>query len=139
MKSLSDFERGFLSLAIDTDGSFYLIKVKSTTKRDWKIEISLSFSNNSQEFLNFIQNIIGSDLKLVRKKGSKNYKISYRHKVLKWLLPQLELIIKENRRKIAIKILNHLNIGINQYNNTAYYESELISLVNQFQKAKYAI
>ncbi|MCE7734700.1 MAG: hypothetical protein GPJ54_07480 [Candidatus Heimdallarchaeota archaeon] len=137
MKVLTEFERGYLSASIDTDGSLSLYKNKSKAYRGWKAEISLSFSNNSVSYLTRICDMIGSKVKLVEKKNSKNYKISFRHNVLRWLLPQLELTIKENRRLYAIKILNHFKKGINQHTNTSEYEKGLELLVDKFQYSEY--
>lgn len=137
MKNLSEYERGYLSASIDTDGSLSLYKNKSKAYRGWKAEITLSFSNNSEKYLIRLCNMIGSRVKLVKKKNSNNFKISFRHNVLKWLLPQLKLTIKENRRLYAIEILNHFRKGINQHTNSPEYEKRLQDLVESFQKAEF--
>ena len=136
MKILSEYEKGFIEAAIDCDGSLSLIKdtyhkdhgYRKRMKRGYYIRITMSFSNNSLELLGKIQDILESNLTPALAKGTKNYNMVYRHTVLRWLLPQIELVIKEQRRKIALQILDLLETDQREPNR----EETLQDLVEKF-------
>jgi len=136
MKQLTDYERGFIEGVIDSEGSITLNKkvlMLRKNKRGWTPNIRLEIANNSLEFLGKIQEILGTNIKPVSKKGSRNYKIALRHKVIRELFPQICLIIKENRRLLTLELLSTLKIGINKYTNSAEYENRIQEIVGKWK------
>jgi len=114
MKKLTRYEIGFLEGVIDSDGcltSYRLKPNKSETHRRNRqsFKLRLSIANNSIELLNKIQDIIGESGSIVVKHDNRykttSYELKYSHTVLRWLLPQLRLVVKEDRRVIFIQVL----------------------------------
>lgn len=133
---LSQYEKGFVEAFIDTDGSIYLSKVKRIRGKGYTPKIALDFSNNSIKILEKIKEILNQEhRKLTLKKGSKNYKISFRHGIIRKLFPQIRLVIKEDKRKKSLEILKHLEnaaIGGRGKINTLEYQEKMDKLVEDF-------
>lgn len=102
MKIFNDYEKGFLSAFIDTDGCISINKVKSQSNtnrnRKWQIRIRIRFTNNSIELLNKVQDIIESNKSPHKQSNCKAYDLVYEANDCRWILPQLSLIIKEDKK-----------------------------------------
>jgi len=124
MKPLSDYEKGFIEASIDTDGSIGLSK-----KQQGIIVIELSFSNNSLEYLDKIKQMLNTTNKSVLKKGTKNYTVKVGVTTMKWLFPQIKLVVKENKRIVALKMMDIKNT----------YHSKGIKNPDEYRKKMYAL
>jgi len=129
VKRLDDWERGFLSAAVDTDGSIYMSNPVASNTFDLRI----NFSNNDKTLLQKILDILDLDLKISRKKGSKNHVITLSHYVLRWLLPQLTLVVKEWKRKIGISYLDVID-NRDDYETKEQFYADIKLLYNKFYK-----
>jgi len=137
MKELTDYERGYLEAIIDGEGSIYISidyrNREHRIKRGYTVTIRCIISNNDINLLNKVKNIIGSG-NVVKKHGSGiyknniNYEVRFNHDVQRWLLPQLNLIVKKERQKLAIQLLETLKYK-NQYNNSYKNEKLIHTLV----------
>jgi len=114
MNILSNYERGFIAACIDTDGYITLSKRSGT---GCSRIVGVGFANNSILFLNRIQYILGTNKKLINKKGTNNYKFRLSPSESYDLLKQISLIIKEHRRIIAIELyeLGRSAFGMNKH------------------------
>ena len=111
-KTLNDYEKGFIECFIDTDGCIVFGNKKSQSY----ISIQLVFSNNSRNILDKIQEIFNSNKNYTVYKtsaGNNHYVLVYQANTCRWILPQLKLVIKEEKRKLALEILN-VRKGINR-------------------------
>lgn len=131
MKELNGYERGFIEASIDTDGGIYLERKKNTLH----IAVRIRFFNNSKEFLDKIQEILGTNKNYVRRKGSrnKNLILGYSNNDCRWILPQLKLVIKEEKRKIALELLESIRNGNNQYTITDVHKEKKSELFHKFR------
>jgi len=137
MEKLNEYEVGFLEGVIDTDGSINIRRSKRYDRegsRGWEPQVRLTVSNNSVELLRKVKQIIfertGYTTKLAHKKGSDNWEYRiYSSEVLRWLLPQLNLIVKREKQRKAIELLNLMKLGINRFTNKAY-NKRLYDLLN---------
>ena len=109
-KTFNDYEKGFLECFIDTDGGIYFHNVSGI------LYSYIRFYNNSKELLEKVINIIGTGfIKEHHTKGfktdKKHYRIQYNLKDILWILPQLSLIIKEDKRIMAIGLSKNTKQG----------------------------
>ena len=129
MRELTDYERGFIEAMIDMDGS-----ISMSRRKRGLVRCQVIFNNNSLELIEKVQRILGTYMKPVIKKGSKNYKISFGSGICRWLLPQLRLTAKEEKRKLVLKFLS-LSEGLgrnpNQYDVT--YKEEVLVILDSFR------
>lgn len=115
MRVLTDYERGFLEGAIDAEGMLTLRRLKSTRyKVGHQFAVMGSIDNTNIEFLQKIKLLIGDgSICLHQRYSNKNYKDSYRYQftrsTLRWMLPQLKLIVKEKQRLIVLEALQMVN------------------------------
>ena len=115
---LTEYEKGFLEGAIDADGCITICRCKTYRtdgKRKWAPQVKLMIGGNNRKYLEKIKSIIGTGGIGMHerngfKKGSKQriwyYWLS--HSGCRRLFPQIQLIVKEPRRRHAIKILNYM-------------------------------
>ncbi len=113
MKELNEWEKGFISAFLDTDGGLYLIKRRD---RESSYYCRMIFFNNCKELLDKVQNILGLEKNYQIKNGN-SYELRYYGKDMRWILPQLELVLKEHKRLTIIDFLDHLNKGSNQFSD----------------------
>jgi hypothetical protein len=105
MKELNEWERGFISAFVDTDGGIYLSRRKGRESGYLK---RLVFFNNSKDLLDRVQEILGTTKNYQVKNGN-GYELRYYGGDMKWILPQLKLVLKEHRRLTMIEFLKHSN------------------------------
>jgi len=136
MKKLNDYERGFIEAAIDSDGGIYLDSLGK--KRTGISRLArVKFFNNSVEFLEKIQKILGINktLKLQNKKLKRKCKVlQLGQKETKALLEQITLVIKEKRRIVALKFIEYKeNAGpMNKATCTSEYRKRIEELTEEF-------
>ena len=112
MKALTDYEKGYLEAVIDAEGSLTIRKLKARKYRAGYEFSPMGFiSNTNKLFLEKIKSIIGSGSIVVHQKygSEKNYKPSFRYqfprKILRELLPQLNLIVKKRQKELVLRAL----------------------------------
>lgn len=102
-------------------------------KEVWVPRVRVIFFNNSIEFLNKIQRILGINKNFVKKYNKKNKNINYELRLspneMRELLPQLRLVIKEKKRILVLKLLNEQKGNRNQNTNNNKHEYKLEELV----------
>lgn len=98
---LNPYERGFIEAFLDADGCIHLYK-------DWnKYRVRISFSNKNKRVLEKIRNILGVKRKIYENRGTglKELRLNGRDEIYN-LLDQIELVVKEYKRLVALEILN---------------------------------
>jgi len=129
---LDAYEKGFISAFIDTDGSICLNKVKNRKTP----QIAVYFSNNSIELLEKVRDMIGLDRPLIHHKGTKNYSLRYFNKKASELLKQVELVVKEKRRKAALELADYLESQggrkMNQHTKPKGFDEKVRDIVESF-------
>lgn len=135
MKKLNRYERGFIEGIIDGEGYLEFSKQgvskneNSRTKSGFVWRSRLSISNNSLKLLNKVQRICGKGFIVKKPKG--NYELRYGSNVLRKLLPQIKLVVKERKRRVLTKALSIITFGRNQY--TENYDKKLEKLLVEFK------
>ena len=80
-----------------------------------------------------MQKILGTKLTPSNKKGTNNYKVQFKHTAIRWLFPQIKLIVKEKRRIKALEILNHIEKRKHYHQKDEDYEEKLEKMVNDWK------
>jgi hypothetical protein len=136
MKKLTQYERGYIEGIIDGEGSIVLVRKKNfghgAPKRGWSPSITLNIANNNIFLLKKVQKIIGLKT-MYSKKGTKSFYLRACHGKIKWLFPQIKLIEKEYRRRLALKIINEMHYGRNRFTTPKNHDAKLISLVEKWK------
>jgi len=110
-RRLTDYERGFLEALIDGEGCISLVKYRRKRKtRRHKAEIvwrpRVQISNMNRDLLEKARRMIGSGSICLMKKGNGGRRVwVYTISKLYSLLPQLRLVVKEERRKLLIRAM----------------------------------
>ena len=130
LKKLNDYEKGFIEAFLDTDGGIYLAKGKHI-----KQGVVVTFFNNNRKLLEKVVKIL--DLKDPVFVEKKNKNISYELRIrqvaiVKPLLEQITLVIKEKRRKIALELLLFGNQALNVHKRTIQYKETIQRLIDLF-------
>jgi len=127
-KILNNYEKGFLSAALDTDGGVYIYKMKRKHFPYWQIIIKMAFYNNSIQYLDKIQQILGTNNNYVHSNKNKCLTLAYYSNTCRVILPQIELVIKEGIRKKALKMLELLEKGKNKTLRNEEYRNKLLNI-----------
>jgi hypothetical protein len=129
MKKFNEYEKGFLEAFIDTDGGIY-----ATKRADGgTVYLHVTLFNNCKELLDKVQMIIGSNKNYIKKeyKDRYNYELRYHGKQAAKILKQLNLILKEPRRKLLIQMSDLM--GTNH--NTKENMEKIFELYNIFRSS----
>lgn len=119
--TLSEYEKGFLEGLIDGEGS---LKVDRRYDGKGTVSCVLIISNNYLPLLQKAQKIIGDgSIQPVNQRGHRkdgspydaHYELRVYANALRWLLPQLNLMVKEDRRKKMLEILSLIRNGRNRF------------------------
>lgn len=112
MKKLTQWEKGWLSGIIDSDGGVYFNRANGKKKF---ITCRIQIDGASEVFIQTIKKLIGygSIYKYREKKDKgllgKTFRPMYRYttcsNTIRWLLPQLTLIAKKRQQEIILKAL----------------------------------
>jgi len=119
---LSDYNRGYLEMAIDCEGNLSLTKDKSdTAKRGYTWRPRVMVTNTNLKLLEALKDISGGLGKIILSRGQKgNYKAVYywylRPSEQRVILPQLSLTIKEEQRILLLDAL--LLLEENRYSSS---------------------
>lgn len=100
---MDDFDRGFISGFLDADGSIIIRKLKSGSAT-----VAVQFYNNNIDTLVYLQEKIGKEycsLYVTDKGDRMSFSLNVKKAMLLDLLKQLNLVMKEKRRVLAIKLL----------------------------------
>ena len=111
MKKFNRYEVGYLSAIIDGEGCISIAKYRRKDSNGMYYQIRLTIANNNLELLNYVKNIIDDGGYIITKKNKKykdSYDLKYSHKTIRWILPQLNLIVKKEKAKKALKLLEVL-------------------------------
>lgn len=120
LKKLNDYSRGFLEAAIDGEGTLGLYKEKtcrSTRGFTWKVRCQIS--NNNKEWLEKIRMLteagyINNGIDHKNPLHRPSYCLFFRVAEIRQLLPQIHLVVKGERQKIALETLPMLNHDISK-------------------------
>jgi hypothetical protein len=103
---LTDYERGFLEGLIDGEGYFIL------SLKNRGVTALVGISNTCLPFLEKAKSILGGGRIDQSKKGKPNsrpvYHLIISSNILRWLLPQLRLVVKESQRLVMLQALDVL-------------------------------
>lgn len=114
-KELNEWEKGWLSGLIDGEGTLYFSKTIKANSRGFHVYLTkLQIVNSNRELLEEVKKVIGvgwiGEHPYIDKKG--NRKPIYRYEaganVMRWLLPQVNLIVKRRQKEIVLEALNLL-------------------------------
>ena len=111
LKELDDYTRGFLEAAIDGEGTLGLYKEKTCrSKRGFTWGIRCQISNNDKGWLERIKALTGAGAiyngsKHENPRHKPSYCLWFRVAEIRQLLPQIQLVIKAERQKIALEAL----------------------------------
>jgi hypothetical protein len=109
---LTEYERGLLEGIIDGEGCLYVYESQQAGK--WKHwHVRLSIANNSKEFLKRVEQIVGKGSWAC--KNGKSWELRYSSNTLRWLLPQLNLVVNKEKKEKILRILNILKHGRNRF------------------------
>ena len=104
----TDYTKGWIEALIDGEGSLSLIKERRPKfKAGYTYKPRLNISNKNYELLEKAQKIIGAGAIITSKKTS-FHQLDVSSNGLRYLLPKIELIVKEKQRRqllIALRIL----------------------------------
>lgn len=129
-KTLSEYERGFLEALIDGEGCLHARIHKNG--KTWLFNLIINMTN--EEILNKAKQIIGEGrinhrvYRIPRRKPSWTYVASAN--TLRWLLPQLNLIVKREKKERILGALNlvFLTPRYSQKNEEYYRKLEEVML-----------
>ena len=104
---LTEYEKGFLEALIDGEGFFLLIKGKRG------VTALAGIGNTCLALLEKARSVIGggrigTDYKKRQQNSRTCYTLVLSSNILRWLLPQLKLVAKEEQRKVMIRALEVL-------------------------------
>jgi hypothetical protein len=130
-RTLTEYEKGFIEGFLDADGCITL-----NQGRNLKPKVIVCFANNSIEILEKIAKIIGEvkPPRLISKRPGYELRIQ-RQSVVKNILSQISLIVKEPRRKIALKLLEYDRTMLSSKKRPANYHNVINKLVNEFKNS----
>ena len=137
-KKLTQYEKGFLEGLIDAEGCLCLYMSKTGYAC---IEPEFTISNTNVKLLKKARKFVGGGTIQYCKNRNIKYKKLYLLKmspnIMREVLPQLNLIEKEHKRKIMLKILPIL-IDRHQWGrwNKNYRVNELLKFYNEFYKGR---
>jgi len=122
---LTKYERGFLEGLIDGEGCLYVYR--SQQQKKWKHwHVRLAISNNSKELLEKVERIVGKGSWAC--KNGKSWELRYSSNTLRWLLPQLSLIVNRAKKERVLKVLEILKWGRNRF--TTPYDDKISAILS---------
>ena len=113
MRELSDYERGYIEAFLDTDGTLgaYMGYQQYKNSLSPNLAIRIDFINTDIKILEKVIEIIGPG-RISENENNGNFKstkpifrLMYTIKVADWLLPQLELVIKDDKRRAIMEVI----------------------------------
>jgi hypothetical protein len=141
--NLSNHEKGFIEGFIDTDGHFNFCKQLKKSGRGWTVKTGVGFNNTSKQILEKVTRIFKIPSKRIKihTKGTERIKTQYiiyiPPRELRILLPQIKLIMKENKRVFILKILNFMDSSSQAVKESKKYQDKLLSYLEEYKTIKY--
>ncbi|KKM00056.1 hypothetical protein LCGC14_1808230 [marine sediment metagenome] len=118
MKELNHYERGFIEGFLDADGCVGISKVKrATSKRGYFYRVTVHFYNTNEELLGKIRDILDIDHNILQ--GATCKLISLGHTATEELLSQINLVAKEEKRKLALQMIEAIK-NRNSHKHSTY-------------------
>ncbi len=109
-KKLTEYERGWIEALIDGEGSLSLCYGKQQTSPRYRIDIRIDISNTNLEILEKAREICGggsiSSFESFNDNRKKRYRICFRSSIIRNILPQLDLIVKREQKKLILEALS---------------------------------
>ena len=109
VKTLSDYERGFIEGVIDGEGSISLYKYKrKDRKRGWGFDIRVQIGNTNKRLLEKVKEACdgGSVYEAgITSAGKTFYMYLMPRSLIRNIFPQLELVVKEEQRILLLEAL----------------------------------
>lgn len=125
MKALTGYEQGFIEGVIDGEGHLYAYESRQQKKwTHWHVRLSIA--NNSKKLLEKVEQIVGKGSWIC--KNGKSWELRYSSNTLRWLLPQLNLIVNREKKEKILKILSILKHGRNRF--TPSYEDRIRAILS---------
>jgi hypothetical protein len=139
-EELSDYAKGFLEAAIDGEGCIMLVRSRrkdtSPFLWHWHYQPETRVNNNSKEWLELVAELAGdttTEIGNVKRilKGmyyGNGFYYPMPRSIMKTVLPQLGLVIKERQRVLileALDILGNRRPYISKRSYTTYYQDEI--------------
>ena len=128
-QSLTDRESGYLSGIIDGEGC---LRLYHNARSGWMV--SLVIVNTNRELIDYIKNLLQAGKCYFSEARNARWKSSYRIQLysttLRWLLPQLKLIVKREQAAVLIEALRLLKGRC----NTEQYRQELTRLAARMKE-----
>jgi len=112
-RALTEYELGFIEAMIDGEGTICLARNFCKTHiAIFRPEVSIF--NTNLAILNKIKKFTGRGNIIIFKSELYTHGVSYTLRFspndIRWLLPQLKLVIKEHKRKIMLRVLKVLTL-----------------------------
>lgn len=112
-KELTQWERGWISGLVDGEGTIYFGKTSKPSSRGFHLYlVKLKVSNTCRELLEKVCDVIGTGWigKNVDKRNNRKtvYVFEVGSNVMRWLLPQLNLVVKKRQKELVLRALDLL-------------------------------
>jgi uncharacterized protein (DUF1778 family) len=105
--ALNEYEKGWLEALFDGEGSLSLSYGKQKTSDRPRIDIRMDISNTNLEILEKAKKIMGggsiSSFTSFNDNRKKRYRLCVRTKIIRNILPQLDLIVKREQKKLLLE------------------------------------
>ena len=122
---MSQYEKGWIEAMIDGKGSISLLKEsRPHFKAGCTYKPRLNIGNKSKPLLFFAKEIIGGGAVILSPRGVNALDVS--SNTLRWLLPQIQLIVKEKQRRLLLQALRILSRRVTR--NKPRTDKELTAL-----------
>jgi hypothetical protein len=109
---LTNYERGFVEGAIDFEGHLTIFRVSKTRPRAKYFQTIGRVTNTNLEILKKVKSILDDEPTIKPSTGNEGpkWKPSYIANIntstLRWVLPQLKLVVKRRQQKAILEFLN---------------------------------
>ncbi len=129
-KILTQYEKGWLEAAVDGEGSISISFQKQKTSPRPNIRVIMSISNTNRDFLVKAQHLFGAG-SICHKTPDGNRKgafvLSVHARMIREILPQLDLIIKKRQKELALETLSLLE-GYGKGSRKGFHGGKMRSL-----------
>lgn len=136
MRVLNEYERGYIEAFLDADGCISVYRNKKDCDRS-RPRVEVGFYNNNLAVLEKISSILGISANIYKKEVNRvnpSYTLKVTKKAEQYeLLKQLNLVVKEERRKIALRVLEFDNFGRNTQELSEDYVMKMDGLLEEYR------
>ena len=110
IRKLEGYDKGYIEAALDTDGSIGIYHIKGKNK--FSPRVKTSFYNNNIDLLWKIAKILGKGRPYSTMRNV--WQLDYHNQDSYEILTQIELVVKEKKRFIALEIIEN-KMRMNRY------------------------